>query len=398
MDEKERLSENTEEALGDAAESQRRQQSENMQSPMFLRSASGQYGGTQPQSFGCCGTDSGNGHNRTNFGFGDNRQQGAGIDPELYARRGKLIKLGNAVGLPLCLFFIISYVLNYLIVYAMAVIDLESARRLLSDSNITYMISACISLMVFTVPYLYTLKSTGSSFGELVPVKTVAPSKAASLIMLGLGVSVLSVFAANVMEYYSEALFGIEFKSVALDYADGPWSFMIILLCVGILPALLEEFAIRGVVMGALRKHLSDGAAIVVSAALFGLLHGNLQQIPFAFGMGLVLGYAVVYSGSIIPSVIIHALNNCVSVIMSYATADLTPAVSSVVSLLYFAVALVIGLCGFIMLIKIDKNALRLSTEHSENTKQNCAWLLSSPWIVVFIIICVIQVIMVQLM
>ena len=398
MDEKERLSEDSEETLGSAAENQSRQQPENMQSPMFFRSATGQYGGTQPQSFDGYGTDNGNSHNRTNSIFGNNRQVYPNNDPEIYARRGKLIKLGNAVGLPLCMFFILSYALNYFIVYVMAAIDINSARHLLSDSNVTYMIDGCISLMLFTVPYLYTLKSTGCAFGQLVPIKKVAPSKAVSLIMLGLGVSVLSVFAANVLESYSEALFGAEFKSAAVEYGDGPWSFVIMLLCVGILPALLEEFAIRGVVMGALRKHLSDGAAIAISSALFALLHGNLRQIPFAFGMGLMLGYAVVYSGSLIPSVIIHALNNCISVVMSYTTANFSPAAGSVVTLLYFAVALVIGLCGFIMLIKTDKNALRLSTAHSENTRQNCVWLLSSPWIVVFIIICVVQVIRVQLM
>ena len=72
-----------------------------------------------------------------------------------------------------------------------------------------------------------------------------------------------------------------------------------------IVPAVFEEFAFRGVVLNKLRK-FGDSYAIIMSAVLFGLMHGNLSQIPFAFILGLVIGFIAVKTNSIIPGILIH--------------------------------------------------------------------------------------------
>ena len=72
----------------------------------------------------------------------------------------------------------------------------------------------------------------------------------------------------------------------------------------------------RGVVMQPLRK-FGDRFAIVASAVLFAILHGNMVQIPFAFVAGLALGYFAIVTNSIWTSVVIHSLNNLSAVIIS---------------------------------------------------------------------------------
>ena len=119
-----------------------------------------------------------------------------------------------------------------------------------------------------------------------------------------------------------------------IEFGSDWKSFVISMLCVGILPALLEEFAFRGIVLGALRKYLNDGTAILISATLFGLLHGNLQQIPFAFGVGLILGYSTVYCKSIVPAMVLHGINNSFSVMLDFATRSMNPLTSQITTML----------------------------------------------------------------
>lgn len=307
--------------------------------------------------------------------------------------------LGHAVGVPLCLFFIISYVIQIGLVNILKYWERftgSSAMHLLEDPNILYIISSCISIVALTVPYIFTVRKTNSSFAELVVVKRVPFIKGAGLVMLGFGATVLCNIVSNVIQTYADSFFGIKIENPAPDYGTDPWSFALMVLCIGILPAVLEEFALRGVILGALRKKFSDTWAIVISAVLFGLMHGNLQQIPFAALMGLVLGYVTVYSNSLIPAVIIHWLNNTMSVVLSFTTVGMSPMVSTMFSLLYFALALVIGICGFILLTKTDVHAFRLSSERSENTGLKIRQFITSPWIIIFVVICLLQVLLAQ--
>lgn len=85
---------------------------------------------------------------------------------------------------------------------------------------------------------------------------------------------------------------------------------------IAVVPALIEEFALRGVVMQPLRRY-GDAFAVIASSVIFALMHGNLIQAPFALIAGIGLGYFVISTGSIWTGVIIHFLNNLFSVVIS---------------------------------------------------------------------------------
>jgi len=78
----------------------------------------------------------------------------------------------------------------------------------------------------------------------------------------------------------------------------------------GIVAPFVEEITYRGFVLRSLEKY-GKVFAVVVSSVLFGIMHSNLPQSMFAFGVGLVLGYVAV-EYSIVWSIIIHAINNMV--------------------------------------------------------------------------------------
>ena len=78
------------------------------------------------------------------------------------------------------------------------------------------------------------------------------------------------------------------------------------------IPALIEELAIRGILLQLLRKH-GDVFAITASSAVFALMHANAVQIPFAFMAGLALGYIFCKTNTIWAGIAVHFLNNALS-------------------------------------------------------------------------------------
>jgi sodium transport system permease protein len=85
-----------------------------------------------------------------------------------------------------------------------------------------------------------------------------------------------------------------------------------LLLLAGIVPV-CEEVAFRGFILSGLQKGHRAFSAIVLSAFLFGFMHVLLsvtQQLVNATLLGLVLGLLAVRSGSLLPGILFHMVNN----------------------------------------------------------------------------------------
>ncbi len=85
-------------------------------------------------------------------------------------------------------------------------------------------------------------------------------------------------------------------------------------LTTGVFIPIAEEILFRGALLKSFSRY-GTGFAVVASSLLFGLMHGNMFQTPFATIGGLVMAYVAVRSGSILPSILIHMSINSYSVI-----------------------------------------------------------------------------------
>ena len=88
------------------------------------------------------------------------------------------------------------------------------------------------------------------------------------------------------------------------------------LVLVALLPAVAEEVTFRGVVLAGLRRSGSRWIAVVGSALVFGLFHINPYHVVAAFVVGLLLGWVALESGSILPGILIHLVNNGAQVLL----------------------------------------------------------------------------------
>ncbi len=93
-----------------------------------------------------------------------------------------------------------------------------------------------------------------------------------------------------------------------------PW--LTVLFLMALVPAICEELAFRGFIFGGLVRHRGRLRAVVITALLFGISHGVLQQSIAATIMGLLLGWIALRTGSVLPSILVHFTNNALSISM----------------------------------------------------------------------------------
>lgn len=86
-------------------------------------------------------------------------------------------------------------------------------------------------------------------------------------------------------------------------------------LCV--MPAIAEELLFRGAFQGLMRP-CGSAAAIFAPALLFGVLHLNRAQGLTAFACGVFLGWLAERSGSILPGMLLHLVNNALAFLTIY--------------------------------------------------------------------------------
>ncbi|MCR5445953.1 MAG: CPBP family intramembrane metalloprotease [Bacteroidales bacterium] len=101
------------------------------------------------------------------------------------------------------------------------------------------------------------------------------------------------------------------------------------LLVIAVVPAICEELFFRAGIQNLLQRWISaDGrkpwgvhVAIWLTALIFSLAHGEVFAFMPRFIMGATLGYLYVYSGSLLPNMLAHCVNNAIVVVLYWLVA-----------------------------------------------------------------------------
>lgn len=178
----------------------------------------------------------------------------------------------------------------------------------------------------------------------------------------GLAVCVVANFLTNQWSYALEGIFGIVDLSSGMPMGDSLAAKIMCFFICAVLPPLAEEFSFRGVVFGLLRPY-GKRIAIIGSAFVFAIMHGNLTQIPFAFIGGLFFGVLVAETGSIWPAVFLHFLNNAASVLQEMALNAFDTMGFHVIYISFIAFA-VIGILCLALVLRKNPAFFRLQEDH----------------------------------
>ena len=133
--------------------------------------------------------------------------------------------------------------------------------------------------------------------------------------VLGFVVFFLNIYFSTFFNSFI-SLFG--YKHGAASEIPGTWWGLLLgVICTAVLPAICEETLHRGLVLNG-NSFFGLRKSIVITSVLFGLLHMNIEQCGYAILIGLLLGHICCGCGSIWPSIIVHFMNNFLSVFLSW--------------------------------------------------------------------------------
>ncbi len=311
---------------------------------------------------------------------------------QLYYEKKAVKRTSNHIGVGLLLFYAFQFVISYIIAFFMVN---KNAVDFINNPAVTLELNIILSLLGFGLSGIFILKTEGVRASSLISYGPPKKGNLLAAIMVGVGFC----YTANVVVTLLQARFQniLPFAQPELELPNGALGFLLSVLSVAVAPALIEEFLFRSVIMGSLLK-FGKAFAIFTSAFLFALVHGNLIQIPFAFLVGLVIGAMVVETNSFWTGVIIHFLNNFISVCMDYLSRVADENMLNVVYLFLLASLIIVGFFGFYILSIKNKALFAFKkTGHLSSTIKRFGWFSASVSIIIYFVIVFLEIIFVQL-
>lgn len=183
----------------------------------------------------------------------------------------------------------------------------EGEGELTTLGNIVAQVGLVLGLVL--VPLAVASSSGSRSLGESLRrlgVRTFQPS-AFKWMALAVGAYLLFaiLYAALILEPEQE------------DIADGFGPIPVQVLLIVIAAPLSEELCFRGMLFGGLRERLPKVPAALVAGTVFGLLHAftGLSAVPPLIALGFIFCLLYEQTGSIVPGILLHMLNNSVALL-----------------------------------------------------------------------------------
>lgn len=207
--------------------------------------------------------------------------------------------------------------------------------------NLYYMISALQEINLFALPAIWMLFVRYPTSHLSVRTAKLRASEAVSFSLAAiLGVFVFS-YLSNLWMLLLQRL-GVPLTLSSVPAPSGPVQFLSSVLAIATLPAMCEELFFRGFVFSAFEEG-GTRRALLWSALLFALMHGQLTALPVHLILGFLFGYMAIYMHSIYAPMLYHAFHNGASLLATYllsqgaqaeAEADAVVSLSQTLSLL----------------------------------------------------------------
>ena len=104
-----------------------------------------------------------------------------------------------------------------------------------------------------------------------------------------------------------------------------PADIALLIVLVAVVVPVGEEIFFRGLAYGACRRALGRHAGVLASAAFFAAAHVQLVEFLPILILGTILAYLYEYTGSLVPAMIAHAVNNLAALALFYVTPPIVP-------------------------------------------------------------------------
>ncbi len=212
--------------------------------------------------------------------------------------------------------FIISFfscIIATIIFYVICtiVLNIINANSTLEEfSNTTY--GTLLSTIVFDLTMLIIFFSLNKGKNNKIISKP-KTNKAFLYILI----SIATFFCLSPIINCFDKLFSfLGFKSDPLQSIDLK-SYLISIISLVLLPAICEELLFRGLIFKGLKQN-GKAFSIMLSSIMFSIFHMSIYQTIYPLLVGMLLGVIMYYENNILYTIIVHAINNFLSLTFQY--------------------------------------------------------------------------------
>lgn len=191
---------------------------------------------------------------------------------------------------------------------ASVLLSMLSARSI----NVGMEFSLIFGELIVVIPGLIFLLLYRCDLSEWIPIRKV---KAGTI-----GYTILLTFLIMPFLYLLNTISQLFVKNAAIDLMNSisDISMIVVVLIVGLFGPLCEEITFRGIFFSGFKRSGRVFLAVIWSGLLFGLFHMNLNQLGYAFAIGIISAFLVEATGSLVPSLIMHLFINSYNVLQLY--------------------------------------------------------------------------------
>lgn len=258
------------------------------------------------------------------------------------------------IGLSIILFLVLD---SFILPITMEPLIIGVFGRLFSKPNLVYVIDIISAIIAMYVPTKIIIIFNGK-------LKIEKSNNKFKALIIGIPFTAIAFTIQTLLTKW------ITGKTMGAEQIKTEVSFLLIFIRLVVVPAIFEELFFRKAVLNASKK-FGTIFAIIISSVLFGLIHLNFYQAIGAILAGVIFAIITLKTGSILPSIILHAFGNSYSFFTTLLWVD-NPACKNLLNIFiigFSIIGLVVALENFVknkrqfkedvILLKNEKNRQR---------------------------------------
>ncbi len=194
--------------------------------------------------------------------------------------------------------------------------DIQEALKHIQKTDAFIYVNYLLTPIMIATCVLFITKRFKVGFGQIFQVKCKPKYYLiAVLLIFGLLFS-LSYLNGVSVEFFK--LFGYRPRESSSYFPDVSGGLVVpAFIVIAILPAIFEELMFRGLLLNCCHNGMGSIRAILVTGFCFSLFHASPEQTVYQFIAGCAFAFIAVRSGSILPSMLMHFINNALIVIFN---------------------------------------------------------------------------------
>lgn len=170
--------------------------------------------------------------------------------------------------------------------------------------SVSFLYEICLFILMYTF-----LKMNRLSFAEVISIRKTTRKNLLLSVCAGLLVTALGLLWVRLCLKLD--LFSRQANEPGMDIYTTVFATVF-------LAPVIEELLFRGVLWSILQENKGTATAIIVTTVYFVFLHLTLNNAFSAILIGICGSMFILFTGSIIPSIVIHLLNNLLVTILGY--------------------------------------------------------------------------------